>query len=174
MSALPRTQPTQLLQNVDVIFIISAVGMTITLLGGTGAAAAGYFVVLFMQAMWLITLSGVMSKIKNPIILFNMIITVIHVVCIWYIFSSIKIFNVAYDPPEEYKIYDTLSQILVSSGLVLQYFMAKPLGKLTAKSTGYSTEIMSKFGLAILNSVLLTITVLRIRVFNTYFVITDG
>lgn len=155
------------LENIHIIFMISAIGMFITLMGGTGAAAAGYFVVIFMQSMWIITLSGKMSRKEGHVVIYNMAITVIHIVCIWYIFSSIKILNADYNPPEEYKIYDTLSQILVSSGLVLQYNMAKEL-------ESDNKYILPLFGLAILNSVLLMITVLRIRVFNTYFVITDG
>lgn len=159
---------TKNVENIHIIFMISAVGMFITLMGGTGAAAAGYFVVIFMQSMWLISLSGEMSKRPTSIVMCNMAITVIHVICIWYIFSSIKILNADYNPPEEYKIYDTLSQILVSSGLVLQYYMAKQ------GAVPESTPKYTLFGLAILNCVLLTITVLRIRVFNTYFVVTDG
>ena len=47
-------KPTMVLQNINVIFIISAVGIITTLIGGSGAEAAGYFIVLFMQAMWIL------------------------------------------------------------------------------------------------------------------------
>ena len=158
------------LQNIDIIFIISAVGMLITLVGGHGAAAAGYFVVIFMQAMWIITLSGLVSSSHKAVVFFNILVTVVQLICIWYIFSSIKVSNSTAEPPKEYKMYDTLSQILVCVGLILQYFMAKVL----ENPNQDSSSIMAKFILALLNSWLLAITVSRIRVFNTYFVITDG
>ena len=162
-------KPTMVLQNINVIFIISAVGMIITLFGGSGAEAAGYFIVLFMQAMWIITLSGLVANSHKGIVFFNILVTVVQVVCIWYMFTSIKV-TTKYKPPKEYKIYDTLSQILVSIGLVLQYFMAKVL----EKQSQDMSSIMAKFILALANCVLLAITVSRIRVFNTYFLITDG
>lgn len=161
---------SMVLQNINIIFIISAVGMFITLVGGPGAAAAGYFVVIFMQAMWVITLTGLVSHSHKGIVFFNILVTIIQLVCIWYIFSAIKVSNTTSSPPEEYKIYDTLSQILLCVGLVLQYFMAKVL----ECPDQDSSTIMAKFGLAVFNCVLLSITVSRIRVFNTYFVITDG
>lgn len=162
-------KPTMVLQNINVIFIISAVGMLITLVGGSGGAAAGYFIVLFMQAMWIITLSGLVANNHKGVVFFNILVTAVQVVCIWYVFTSIKV-NTTSDPPKEYKIYDTLSQVLVSIGLVLQYFMAKVL----EKPNGNTSSIMAKFILAAANCVLLAITVSRIRVFNTYFLITDG
>ena len=167
---MPGTKDSMVLQNINTIFIISAVGMLITLIGGPGAAASGYFVVLFMQAMWIITLSGLASNSHSGIVFFNILVTVVQLVCIWYIFSAIKVSNTASSPPEEYKIYDSLSQILVCVGLVLQYFMAKVL----EEQSPDMSAIMAKFVLAVFNCVLLIITVSRIRVFNTYFVITDG
>jgi len=161
---------SMILQHIDIIFIISAVGMLITLVGGHGAAAAGYFVVIFMQAMWIITLSGMVSSSHKAVVFFNILVTVVQLICIWYIFSSIKISNSTAEPPKEYKLYDTLSQILVCVGLILQYFMAKVL----EKPNQDGSSIMAKFVLALLNCWLLVITVSRIRVFNTYFVITDG
>ena len=161
---------SMILQNINIIFIISAVGMLITLVGGPGAAAAGYFVVIFMQAMWIITLSGLVSSSHKAVVFFNIIVTVVQLICIWYIFSSINVSNSNIEPPEEYKLYDTLSQILVCVGLILQYFMAKVL----ENPTEDSKSVMAKFVLALLNCWLLAITVSRIRVFNTYFVITDG
>jgi len=161
---------SMILQNIDIIFIISAVGMLITIIGGSGAAAAGYFVVIFMQAMWIITLSGLVSSSHKAVVFFNIIVTVVQLICIWYIFSSINVSNSNIEPPEEYKLYDTLSQILVCVGLILQYFMAKVL----ENPTEDSKSVMAKFVLALLNCWLLAITVSRIRVFNTYFVITDG
>ena len=101
---------SQIVQNIDIIFIISAVGMLITFIGGSGAAAAGYFVVIFMQAMWIITLSGLVSSNHIGVVFFNIFITVVQLVCIWYIFSSIKVTSSNDELPKEYKIYDTLSQ----------------------------------------------------------------
>jgi hypothetical protein len=155
-------------QNIDIIFIISAVGMIITFIGGSGATAAGYFVIIFMQAMWLITLSGLLSKTKDMVVFFNIIITFIQLLCIWYIFTSIKVTDINHAPPDEYNLYDTLSQVLVCVGLVLQYNMAREFRERRPDA------LMSKFALALFNSVLLAITVSRIRIFNTYFVITDG
>ena len=167
---MPDNEIPMILQNIQIIFIISAVGMLITIIGGSGATAAGYFVVLFMQAMWVITLSGIVSSNRKAVVFFNILITVIHLICIWYIFTSINVINPEVEPPKEYQMYDNLSQILVCVGLILQYVMAKTLTKPAAENK----DVMAKFVLALLNCWLLMITVSRIRVFNTYFVITDG
>jgi hypothetical protein len=161
---------SMVLRNIQIIFIICAVGMLITFIGGSGAAAAGYFVVIFMQAMWIITLSGLVSTNHKGVVFFNIFVTVIQLVCIWYIFSSIKVNSSTDELPKEYKIYDTLAKVLVSVGLLLQYFMSK----LIVNPEQNRSSIMVKFVLALLNCWLLVITVSRIRVINTYFVITDG
>ena len=60
---------------------------------------------------------------------------------------------------------------MISVMLLLQYFVAGPL----IKKDGIGGEhVTAKFLIAIINTILLGITVSRIRIFNQFFLITDG
>ena len=52
-------------RNINIIFIISAIGLTISLFNSTGAKAAGYMIVIICQAMWLVDLEQSVICLKN-------------------------------------------------------------------------------------------------------------
>ena len=71
--------------------------------------------------------------------------------------------------PEEYLMYATISRAMIFVMLLLQYFIAIPL--VDGNKEG---NYIFKTILAGVNIFILWIVIGRIRIFNQYFLITDG
>lgn len=155
-------------RNVDVIFIIGAIGLSLSMFHSPGAQLAGYLIVIVTQALWL-TLLGTLVNIGGPILFFNFIICAVQLVSLYYLVTSLKFNMTKSNYPNEYLIYAMISRAMVFVMLLLQYFIAMPLVDNT-KGNNY----IFKTVLAGVNIFILWIVIGRIRIFNQYFLITDG
>ena len=158
-------------RNVHVIFIIGAIGLIISLFHSAGAQAAGYLIVIVTQALWLTLLGTIVGQHNtlSTVLFFNFIICAVQLVSLYYLMTSIKFNMSASNYPEEYVMYAMISRAMVFVMLLLQYFIAIPL---VDGSKGGNFIFKTILGGA--NIFILWIVISRVRIFNRYFLITDG
>ena len=158
-------------RNIHVIFIIGAIGLILSLFHSAGAQAAGYLIVIVTQSLWLTLLATIISRqtTVSSVLFFNFIICAVQLISLYYLMTSIK-FNIsASNYPEEYIIYAMISRAMIFVMLLLQYFIAIPLVD-NSKDGNYIFKTI----LAGVNIFILWIVIGRVRIFNRYFLITDG
>tara|TARA_Y100000748_G_scaffold298846_1_gene294767 strand:+ start:3995 stop:4489 length:495 start_codon:yes stop_codon:yes gene_type:complete len=155
-------------RNVHVIFIMGAIGLCLSMFHSPGAQSAGYLIVIVTQALWL-TLLGTFINTGGTVLFFNFIICAVQLISMYYLMTSVKFNMTASNYPDEYLIYATISRAMIFVMLLLQYFIAIPLVDGT-KGGNYIFKTI----LAGVNIFILWIVIGRVRIFNRYFLVTDG
>tara|TARA_A100001015_G_scaffold209941_1_gene235183 strand:+ start:289 stop:783 length:495 start_codon:yes stop_codon:yes gene_type:complete len=155
-------------RNVHVIFIMGAIGLFISMFHSPGAEIAGYLIVIVTQALWL-TLLGTLVNQGGTILVFNFIICAVQLMSMYYLMISVNFNITKSNYPNEYLIYTTISRAMVFIMLLLQYFIAIPL--ISGNKEG---NYIFKIILAGVNIFILWIVIGRVRIFNRYFLVTDG
>ena len=87
----------------------------------------------------------------------------------YYLMISVNFNITKSNYPNEYLIYTTISRVMVFIMLLLQYFIAIPL--INGNKEG---NYIFKIILAGVNIFILWIVIGRVRIFNRYFLVTDG
>ena len=155
-------------RNVHVIFIMGAIGLFISMFHSPGAEIAGYLIVIVTQALWL-TLLGTLVNQGGTILVFNFIICAVQLMSMYYLMISVNFNITKSNYPNEYLIYTIISRAMVFIMLLLQYFIAIPL--INGNKEG---NYIFKIILAGVNIFILWIVIGRVRIFNRYFLVTDG
>lgn len=156
--------------DINIIFILSSIGIAISFFNSVGAKMAGYLIIILSQSIWLVLLSSSVGISHSMVVFVNILITFVQIISLYYLFNTLNLHDdklLKY--PEEYISYINISHAMISVMLLLQYFVAVPLIK-----NNEDGHVSSKFAIAIINTILLGITVSRIRIFNQFFLITDG
>ena len=158
-------------RNIHVIFIIGAIGLSLSMLHSPGAQTAGYLIVIVTQALWLTLLGTIVGQqtTLSSVLFFNFIICAVQLISMYYLMTSIKFNMNTSNYPEEYLMYATISRAMIFVMLLLQYSIAIPL--VDGNKEG---NYIFKTILAGVNIFILWIVIGRIRIFNQYFLITDG
>ena len=156
-------------RNVHVIFIIGAIGLCLSMFHSPGAQSAGYLIVIVTQALWLTLLGTFVGQEHMTVLFFNFVICAAQLVSMYYLMISVNFNMTKSNYPDEYLMYATISRAMVFVMLLLQYFIAIPLVDGT-KGGNYVFKTI----LAGVNIFILWIVIGRVRIFNQYFLVTDG
>lgn len=156
-------------QNIYIVFILSAIGLIVSLIDNPAAKSTGNTLIIVTQTIWLIILSTFVKENNNPVLKYmNISLALYQIICILYIITSVKLGDQAENYPQEYRIYTYIAQGMIVVMFLIQirlgYFLLE-----NDKNQGFA-----EFFLAVLNAIFLGITVSRLKMFNNHFVITDG
>ena len=158
-------------QNIYIIFILSSIGLIVSLIDNPAAKSTGNTLIVVTQTIWLIILSTFVTENNNPVLKYmNISLALYQIICILYIITSVKLGDEAENYPQEYRNYTYIAQ-----GMVIVMFLIQiRLGYFLLEDNNKKYQGFAEFFLAILNAIFLGITVSRLKMFNNYFVITDG
>lgn len=158
-------------QNIYIIFILSTIGLIVSLIDNPAAKSTGNTLIVITQTIWLIILSTFVKDGNNPVLKYmNISLALYQIICILYIITSVKLGDDAENYPQEYKTYTYTAQGMV----IVMFLIQLRLGYFLLEDNNNKYQGIPEFFLAILNAIFLGITVSRLKMFNTYFVITDG
>ena len=137
----------ELKNNIDIIFIIASIGLIISFFNSAGAQAAGYLIVIITQAIWLVILTSEAEGKYVILYIINIVITIIQLICLYYILITINFGPEYSNYPKEYKVYNNLSHASIFVMLLLQYFVAIPLTSISLDKN----KLLAKIVFAVIN-----------------------